>query len=165
MSDHPLPMDTGVLISVAAATGSWEVLNILAQPMMITPIVLDEVRRGTPDSPGVNTPPPKCMRVWTSELSIPPWLRNVLDPGEASVIALALEQRWPEVAIDEAVGRSVAKTCQLRLTGSLGLLIRAKRKGYPGTLAEAISRIRSCGIWVGDEVKRSALKAAGESVE
>jgi predicted nucleic acid-binding protein len=158
-------LDTGVLIALAAATGSWEVLNVLERQMAITPVVLDEVRRGAPDSPGVATPLPKCMQLWTQEQPAAPWLHNVLDPGEASVIALALERQWQEVAIDEAVGRSVAKTCQLRLTGSLGLLIRAKRMGYPGTLAEAISRIRSCGIWVGDKVRLAALKAAGESVE
>lgn len=165
MSDASLPLDTGVLIALAAATGSWEVLNVLEQPMVVTQVVLDEVRCGAKDTPGATTPLPTCMRVWTNELAIPRWLESTLDPGEASVIALALERQWPEVAIDESVGRSVAKTCQLRLTGSLGLLIRAKKKGYPGTLAESISRIRSCGIWVGDAVRLSALKAAGESTE
>jgi len=102
------------------------------------------------------------LRQWTNEIVIPPWLHGVLGKGEASVISLALEQGWPEVAIDEAVGRSVARTCRLYLTGSLGLLIRAKRQGYPLLLADAIMRIRAGGIWLGAEVEQTALQLAGE---
>lgn len=162
VSEQPLPLDTGVLISLAAATGSWEVLEFLGRTIVITRQVLNELRRGSPGAPGVKTVLPECASVWEGEIAVPPWLANVLDEGEASVIALALEKHWPEVGIDEAVGRSTAKTCELKLTGSLGLLIRAKRKGYSGTIAQAISEIRRCGVWIGGDVELAALRAAGE---
>lgn len=157
-----LAVDTGVLITLAAATGSWEVLDALEIPVAISSVVLAELRRGSPGSPGVGTPLSKCMEVWPHEVTIPVWLSSVLDKGEASIIALAMEHGWAEVAIDEAVGRSVARTCGFRLTGSLGILIRAKRKGYQLPLAEAITRIRGAGIWLGKEVENAALRAAGE---
>jgi len=162
VSNTPLPLDTGVLITLAAATGSWRVLDALGCPIVVTQTVMDEIRNGPQGSPGADTPLADCMSVWNEELEISPWLLGVLDQGEASVIALALAQRWPEVAIDESVGRSVAKTSRLRLTGSLGLLIRAKRKGYPVTIAEAIARIRTAGIWIGADVEQAALRLAGE---
>ncbi|MDR1521146.1 MAG: hypothetical protein LBU23_13540 [Planctomycetota bacterium] len=83
-------------------------------------------------------------------------------PDTGVLIALALQQGWREVAIYEAVGRSVARMCQLRLTGSLGILIRAKRHGYAIMLADAIARIGLSGIWIGEDVKRAALRAAEE---
>lgn len=158
----PLPMDTGVLIALAAAMGDWEFLSVLGRPMVLTPTVRGELRCGPSSGPGTFTPMPSCMDVWSEEIDVAPWLRGVLDAGEASVIALAMDQGWPEVAIDETVGRSVARTCQLRPVGSLGLLIRAKRQGYPLTLSSAIARIRSAGIWLGTDVERAALRAADE---
>lgn len=162
MSDAPLPLDTGVLIALSAATGSWDVLELLGRPIIVTPTVLNEVRNGPEGSPGVDAPIAGNMSVWNEEFEISPWLLGVLDEGEASVIALALARHWPEVGIDESVGRSVAKTSRLKVTGSLGLLIRAKRKGYRITIAESIARIRSAGIWIGEEVEQAALLAAKE---
>ena len=158
----PLPLDTGVLITLAAAMGNWDFLVALECPIIVTPAVLNELRRGPADSPGAEAPMPPCMNVWTHGVAIPLWMRSALEEGEASVIALALEQGWPEVAIDEKAGRSVARTCQLRLTGSLGLLIRAKRKGYPLRMADAIARIRAADIWLGVDVERAALRLANE---
>lgn len=163
-SPFPLPLDASVLIAIAAATGSWDVLDVLDRPIILTSSVLGEVRRGAFGNPGVDTPVPGCMQIWDRTISIPAWLRNIVDEGEASVIALALEQHWPEVGIDEKVGRSTAKTCQLTLTGSLGLLVRAKRVGYLITLNDAIASMRSHGIWIGEEARRAALRAAGEMV-
>lgn len=157
-----LPIDTGVLIALAAAN-AWELFDCLEQAAVVTPAVLSELRSGPAGAPGVQEQLPSCIRRWPDEVAVPVWLRSVLDAGEASVIALALEQGWPEVAIDEAVGRSVARTCKVRLTGSLGLLIRAKRRGYPLTLAAAIGRIREHGIWLGHDVAAAALRAAGEA--
>ena len=160
----PLPVDAGVLIALVAATGDWECLSTLECSIIVTQEVRDEIRRGPPGNPGVATPMPPCMSVWPDLVALPPWLRGVLDDGgEASVIALALEQGWSEVAIDETVGRLVAQTCSLRLTGSLGLLIRAKRKGFPVLLSSAIPRIRAANIWLGSDVERVALRLAGEA--
>ncbi len=102
------------------------------------------------------------MSIWKNDSEISPWLLGVLDAGEASVIDLALTRNWPEVGIDEAVGRSVARTSRLRATGSLGLLIRAKRKGYAIAIRDAIAAIRLAGIWIGKDVEQAALRVAGE---
>ncbi len=162
MPDDCLAVDTGVLITLAAAMGGWDVFGVLETPVSVPLAVWEELRRGSPDKPGAGTPLSPCMTIWSRDILVPPWLSATLDKGEASVIGLAMEQRWTEVAVDEAVGRSVARTCGLRLTGSLGILIRAKRKGYPVTLKKAIANIRAAGIWLGKEVENAALAAAEE---
>ena len=160
----PLAVDTGVLIALAAATGDWECLSALERPIILPQIVWDEVRRGPTNAPGATTPMISRMAVWPEIIPIPQWLRESLgDGGEAAVIALASGCGWPEVAIDERMGRAVAQKRGLRLTGSLGLLVRAKKNGYPIKLSEAIERMRRVNVRVGADVEREVLRLANES--
>jgi len=56
-------------------------------------------------------------------------LLPTLDQGEAEVIALAIERNAHLVLIDELAGRQVAQSLGLIITGSVGILIRAKQVG------------------------------------
>ena len=87
---------------------------------------------------------------------------NVLDPGEAAVIQLAVNERVGTVCIDEPVGRRFARLHGLRVTGSLGVLIRGKREGQPIELRSAIERMPGKGIRLSERVIRDALKEADE---
>jgi predicted nucleic acid-binding protein len=98
----------------------------------------------------------------TSSLS--PLLQSTLDPGEAAVVALATSERIPTVAIDETVGRRIARLHGLAVTGSLGILIRAKQKGTPIKLGNAITGMRQHGIWLSEALERECLRLAGEQI-
>ncbi len=54
-------------------------------------------------------------------------LENSLDRGEASAIALALEQKNCTLLIDEQEGRKVAKSLGIQITGTLGVILLAKQ--------------------------------------
>ena len=56
-------------------------------------------------------------------------LLPTLDRGEAEVITLALERQTRLVLIDELTGRKVAESLNLNVSGSVGILIRAKQMG------------------------------------
>lgn len=103
---------------------------------------------------------------WLSKSTTPivpsTMLGNTLDLGEASVIQLALERNIQTVCIDESVGRRIARLSGLQVTGSLGILLKAKREGYPIRIAEAIVRMRQHGIWLSERVVVEALYLAGE---
>ena len=86
----------------------------------------------------------------------------MLDRGEAAVIQVALDEKVETVCIDEPVGRRVARLNGLRITGSLGVLLRARREGTAFSMADAIGRMRARGIWLGEDVVRFALLEAGE---
>ena len=85
-----------------------------------------------------------------------------MDRGEASVIQTALDEGIETVCIDEAVGRRVARLNGLKVTGSIGVLLRAERTGWNFSMAEAIRRMIGQGIWLGDGVVGFALREAGE---
>ncbi|MGI4884392.1 MAG: DUF3368 domain-containing protein [Janthinobacterium lividum] len=57
-------------------------------------------------------------------------LALTLDRGEASAIALALEQSDCLLIMDERRGRLVARRLQLTITGTLGILLQAKSSGF-----------------------------------
>lgn len=55
-------------------------------------------------------------------------LLRSLDPGEASSIALALENPGCRIIIDEKKGRRIALSMGLNLTGTLGVLTEAAKR-------------------------------------
>jgi len=55
-------------------------------------------------------------------------------------------------------GRRVARLSKLNLTGSIGILLKAKSMGYPLSIPEALNRMRARGIWLSSSVVRFALE-------
>ena len=94
---------------------------------------------------------------------MPAELARQLDPGEAWVIQSALAQKVETVAIDEKVGRRVARIYGLQVTGSLGILIRARRMGVIPNLETALTRMHDHGLWVTPELRAQALQAVDEA--
>jgi len=85
-----------------------------------------------------------------------------LDKGEAAVIQMASERNITWVCIDEWKGRRAALAVGLKVTGVLGLLGRAKRKGIIPALLPLIERAVAAGVRYDTELVKRILKAAGE---
>lgn len=73
------------------------------------------------------------------------------------MIQTALQEGVPLVCIDETVGRRIARLSGLNITGSIGILLKAKSMGYPLDIPEALDRMRARGIWLSQSVIRFAL--------
>ena len=105
------------------------------------------------------------MPPWVSILDLAGSLSSIthaLDVGEAAVIQLALERGIGDVCIDEWRGRRVAKSAGLRVTGSLGLLGRCKRRGIIKELSPWIERLVAAGARYHPDLLRRFLDAVGE---
>ena len=85
-----------------------------------------------------------------------------LDRGEAEVIALAQELSADLVIIDERLARRHARRLGLTLTGTLGVLLKAKQLGYVKSVAPLIDRLRQDGIHLSDVVVAEVLALADE---
>ena len=105
---------------------------------------------------------PSWFDVRALSAPMPPILVAHLDQGEASAIALALEAGVGLVAMDERRGRLVAREMGLAVTGSLGVLLRAKRLGFIEAVAPRVAAMRRHGIWLGDALVRRVLAEALE---
>ncbi len=75
---------------------------------------------------------------------------------------LAINENIATVCIDEHSGRRIARLNGLRVTGSLGILIRAKREGHSLCISDGVSRMRVPGVFLSDRVIKAALREAGE---
>ena len=93
-----------------------------------------------------------------------PVLRLVTDlgPGETEVLALALETEDPIVILDAALARRAAEFLGLRLTGTLGVLLDAKRKGAIPQVAPVLSELHALNFRVAAQTRTAVLKLAGE---
>ena len=67
--------------------------------------------------------------------------------------------------IDEPTDRRVARLSGLSLTGSVGILLRAKREGDSFSIQNAIQRMQDRGIWLSERVVTFAVSQAGEEGE
>jgi len=85
-----------------------------------------------------------------------------LDTGEAAVIQLARERSIEWVCIDDRKGRRAALAVGLRVTGSLGLLIRAKIVGLVPAIRPFIERAMSEGVWYDPDLTTRVLAEIGE---
>ena len=90
-------------------------------------------------------------------------LLSDLDRGEAEVIALAQELNADLAIVDERLARHHARRLGLTLTGTLGVLLKAKELGFVPAVGPLIDQLRLGGIRLGDAVVAEALKLAGES--
>lgn len=92
-------------------------------------------------------------------------LRTFLDKGEASVIALALEEENCLLIIDEAKGRREAQALGIQVTGTLGILLLAKEKKLIQAIKPLVEQIQKTNFRVSKALVEKALKMANESMD
>jgi len=86
-----------------------------------------------------------------------------LGAGEREVLALAVESVDPLVILDDALARRFAVRLQLRLTGTLGLLLKAKKTGRIESVRPYLDRLEELRFRVDRATRRSVLTLADES--
>jgi len=89
-------------------------------------------------------------------------LNNFVDLGEASTIALALEMKNYSMILDDYKARKLAKNLGLRFTGTLGVILKAKRQGIIPLVSEVTDRLKTKHFHMSDQLINNVLKLAGE---
>jgi uncharacterized protein len=87
-----------------------------------------------------------------------------LDPGEANAVVLAIELKATQLLIDERLGRIEAKRQGLRITGILGVLLAAKRRGLIPIIRPILDRlIDEANFRISDRLYNETLTLAEEA--
>jgi predicted nucleic acid-binding protein len=163
-STNQIIINTSPLIALIAAMGDLKILESLYIDVLVPFEVYQEILiGGTTGFAVTEFQSASWLQKQSSALTISPLLFNSLDLGEASVIQLALNKNISTVCIDEAVGRRIARLSGLSVTGSIGILLRAKREGYPLSIKTAIQKMLNHNIRLSQTVIDFAIKEAGES--
>jgi predicted nucleic acid-binding protein len=158
-----LVINTTPLLSLIASHGNLDLLARLYRQVVVPKEVADEIKAGGASGFGVvEFARAGFLDVRTGLATIPALLSAQLDLGEAAVLQTALVEGFDTVCIDETVGRRIARLSGLKVTGSIGILLRAKREGHPVSIGKSIAQMRVHGIWISREIEASALRLAGE---
>lgn len=85
-----------------------------------------------------------------------------LDRGESEVLTLANEQSARLVIIDEKRARRYAERLGLSVTGTIGILLTAKRWGFLPTVSPLLHQLLAQGIFLSPNLITQTLQDAGE---
>ncbi len=85
-----------------------------------------------------------------------------LHDGEVEVMILAQEQQADLVIIDDNAAKKTAKYLGLSVTGTLGVLIKAKQQGWIREIHPLLSELKRNSFYISSVLERIVLEQAGE---
>jgi predicted nucleic acid-binding protein len=104
------------------------------------------------------------LQITPLQRPVPGHLGAGLHAGEAEALALALERSADLTLLDDGDARRRATEAGLRISGILGILLRAKRNGQVASLREETQRLRKeARFFVARPLERELIAAAGEA--
>ena len=136
--------NTGPLIALASID-RLDLLPTLFGSLTVAATVVEECAAGGP----IAVPDLRGLEWLTVIEAAPsndwPTMRD-LDRGERDTIAVALTHRAGLVIIDERIGRQAAAQLGLQITGTLGILAKAKTTGLIASFTTATDAMRKAGV-------------------
>lgn len=144
-------VDSACLIALER-TGQLELLPGLFNQIIIPPIIQVEFGQSLEWAAVQPVQNPIFVQI----------LKTQIDDGEAEVIALALEQEDFYVVLDDKKARRIAKQIGLKLLGTIGVLLRAKRAGIIVEIKPVLDRLNEEGFYISVGLYQKALAIAGE---
>lgn len=139
-----------------AAIGQLPLIAALFRSVLIPPAVAREI------APSIPTPPP-WLAVQSLRAPLPPAvLRQSLGDGEREAVGLALDIQAERILLDDRAARRVAQDLGLLVTGTVGMLLVAKRHGMIPALRPALEALVAQSFFISAALYDDILRAAGE---
>ena len=140
-----------------------DLLQKLYQKIIIPKAVVAELevgRRQGEDVPEID----KYEWIETRAIQSPQILGLSTDfgSGETEVLALALEESESLVIVDEKLARKIARLRGLRVTGTAGVLLKAKQEGHIRAVKPFLDRLQELHFHLSDNVRALILSKAEE---
>lgn len=89
-------------------------------------------------------------------------LQSILDDGESEAIALSLEIEADLILLDDSDAREKARLYGLKITGVIGILLRAKKDKKIISLKGYITSLKETGFYLSDNLVAEILKFSEE---
>ena len=150
--DKIIISDTSCLIALSNI-GLLDVLRDLYQEVIITKEVQAEVGGNLPEWIIVSEVKNKDKQAE---------IEKIIDKGEASSIALALEIKNSILIIDEVKGRKIAKSFDLDIIGTIGILLLADKKGLITDVLSTILKMVNRGFRLSDTLLNKLIDKYGK---
>jgi predicted nucleic acid-binding protein len=85
-----------------------------------------------------------------------------LDKGEKHTIDMARKRQADWIVMDEKIGRNMAEYLGLRVTGTLGVLLKATQQGFIPSFLESVTAMQAQGIYYHPSLVRKLAMGIGE---
>jgi len=162
MRDIAAIADSGPLICLTRI-GQLDLLPRLFVDIFVPPEVWHEVTVRGKDHPGAyEVSQTEWLNIQTPEPRLVIPLGILVDAGEAQAIALAQTMNDCTLLLDDARAKKIAQRLGIKTIGTIGLLLRAKRRGLLATIKPLIDALLANGIYIRRELIEAVLKDAGE---
>ena len=142
-----------------------ELLHILPLfgTVIVPSAVVEEIQIGS--QVGANVPDLANLNWITVKKPISnvatPLITN-LGPGETEALMLALEIENTVLILDDSLARQVAHSLDLQFTGTLGILLDAKKTGHLKRVRPMLDRLHNLGFHLDQNTYQMILRLAGE---
>ncbi len=157
--------DNGPELLPLAIINKLDLLPKLYQTVVVPQAVYEEVLSGGQGSPGYREiQETKWLRVEKiSDERAKAFLLLELDEGESETIILAEELKADVIVIDERLARRIAELRGLCITGTMGVLLKAKRLGYIKEVKPLLDVLIENSVWISEYLIRIVLEEAKEA--
>ncbi len=145
--------DTSCFITLTNI-GKLNILQELYKTVFTTSTVLNEFNESLPEWVKVAEP---------KDIQKQQLITLQIDKGEASAIVLALEIAADLIILDDYKARTMASSLGLEITGTLGVIIKAKQNGLITSIKPFLKQLKQTNFRITDSLIEEALKLAGEN--
>ena len=144
--------DTSCLIALTKIE-ALQLLQNLYQEIVVTEEIANEF----------GEPLPEWIKVQkVSDRKYLKILSGILDLGEASAIALAFDLENVLLVIDDLKGRKEAQKLGFKITGTLGILYKARQNGFVLELKPYLIKLRAAGFRLSESIEAELLRRSNE---
>lgn len=162
MPDEPVVADSGPLIALTLGQ-CLHLLRDLYGKVLVPDAVWREVTEAGQGRTGASE---VAAAPWIERTALgrspDPLLRAELGPGEAEAISLAADRKRLLI-IDERQARRIAEIAYgLRVRGTVGTLVLAKRRHLVAEVRPILERMRQGGYYLADALIEAACASVGE---
>jgi len=89
-------------------------------------------------------------------------IESLIDKGEASAIALALESDNSLLIIDDRKGRKFTRQLSLSIIGTIGIIVDAKLTGIIPSVKPVLAKIKTTNFRITEALELLIIQKAGE---
>jgi predicted nucleic acid-binding protein len=160
--DRTLVVNASPLI-LLSRIARLDLLTSLAELLVVPEAVIREIQAGShrDETAGrikdlssilqvTDRPLPDRIRLWD------------LGAGESQVLAHGLERPGAEVVLDDLAARRCARSLDLPMIGTLGVVILCRHRGVIGSARPVVEKLREAGLRLKPALMEEALVKVGE---
>jgi uncharacterized protein len=146
----PAVLDSACLIGLERV-GMLDILPGLLYPIFAPPAVISEF----------GSCPDWISAVPVSDPGMVAAMRLSVDPGESEAITLAYSMSL-RIILDDLKARQIAQKLGLSVTGTVGLVVKAKQAGIISSASEILDELVAHHFRISQSLYKEALRLAGE---